>query len=308
MFPKHHENVQIPLIPLIGLGSWMFGRKTGLMLILPVLGYSYFLTSIIYPDMNVYYEAKGGGIIIMAITATLIGNIRTNYYNLKRVNKDLDHRIEKRKAELGKLTIKLINDAETTRIAHGQILHDEIGQQLTGIQLYCSSLAEQLDSEKSPSASIAVSMEATAKLAHDIIRKTARMLFPIRIHETGLIPAVTELVWCINDIKHIDLTLQIDGAFRDISAELSLALYRICHESIMCAASALNAGTIRLGLDETVNSFKINLQHNGTPWIQLDDNTEQRLILYRLEIAEGMVYSNQTVSGFENVIFEIPKG
>ena len=178
MFPTLHESVEIPLIPLIGLASWCFGRKTGLILILPAMVYSYVLSNILYVDMSIYYETKGGGVIIMLVTAILIGNLRSSHDDLKTANRNLDRRVEERNAELSSLTAKLINDAESTRIIHAQILHDGIGQELTGIQLYCTSLAEQLVLERNPSASLAFSMRAKAEKVHDIIRKTARMLFP----------------------------------------------------------------------------------------------------------------------------------
>jgi signal transduction histidine kinase len=307
MFPSLGVNVLIILIPLVGFGSWIFGRRFGLLIIIPILVYCYFLLGPIYGDRLDYYQAKGGGIIIMTVAAILIGTIRHSYDMLKTAHRDLDHRVAQRNAELSNLTAKLLDEAESTRVIHGQMLHDGIGQQLTGIQLYCTSVAGQLVVEGNPSASLAFSMRASAQAAHDIIRKTARMLFPVRMRETGLIPALSELVACLDEMKHVSIGIDVDGDFRDRHDDLALSLYRICHESAMCAITALHAKTIKLGIKEDDGGYELTVQHDGTSWAQLNDNLEQRLILYRLQSLGGACSSNQSGSGCENIIYRIPK-
>jgi glucose-6-phosphate-specific signal transduction histidine kinase len=307
LFPSWHENTQIHLIPLVGLGSWIFGRKTGFILILVAMVYSFFFVSIIYPEIDLYYEAKGGGVIIMIVTATLVGNIRINYDAIKTANINLDLRVTERNTELSNLTVKLITDVETTRIRHGQMLHDGIGQQLTGIQLYCTSLAEQLVAESNYRASLAFSMRASAEKAHNIIRKTARMLFPVRMNETGLIPAINELVSCLEEMKHLSIDVAVQGDYDDIPEKLAIGLYRICHETAMCAATGLEASTIHLGIHSKDVGYMVNVRHNGTRWSLLKDNMEQRLILYRLHTLGGSFSLEQSIGNTETIIYRIPK-
>ena len=266
----------------------------------------YVISSFIYGDICIFYEDRFSGPLLGICIVLLVGSLRNSYDALKIANSNLDHRVAERNAALSNLTVKLIEDAESTRISHGQMLHDGIGQQLTGIQLYCTSLAEQLVFERNPSASLAFSMRARAEMAHGIIRKTARLLFPVRMHETGLIPALNELSSCFDEIKHVSFALELDGDFSDIPDELALALYRIFHESAMCAATALSASTIQLSINEDAAGYEVTLQHNGASWLQLHDNIEQQLILYRLQSLGGTLSVNQPVSGFETIIYRIP--
>ena len=306
VFP-YSKSFLIPIFLFIAVGAWSYGRSIGLLTTLVALICLYFITSVIHGNINTYYENRLSGPLLGITIVILVANLRTSYEALKTANINLDRRVEERNTELRNLTAKLLNGAESTRIHHGQILHDGIGQQLTGIQLFCTSLAEQLVEERNPNASIAHSMRTKAKTAHDIIRKTARMLFPVRMHETGLIPAINELISCFDEMEHISVMLEMNGDFLEIPDALALGLYRICHESVMCAATALNASAIHLGLNEDATGYQMTMQHNGESCSQLNENMEQRLILYRLQSIGGTVLIDHSANGFENIMYQIPK-
>lgn len=305
-FPSN-ESVLILIFLLVALGAWCFGRSIGLVAALVALISLYFITSVIYGDISPYYENRLSGPLLGITIVLLVGNLRSSYDALKAVNADLDQRVEKRNTELKNLTTQLLNDAEATRLRHGQTLHDGIGQQLTGIQLYCTSMEEQLQADTSPILSIFHTMRERAKEAHTMIRKTARMLFPARINETGLIPAIQELVSCLNEMEHVSIVLEVDGDFREIPHEPALGLYRLCHESAMSAATVLNARLIRLSIHEDATVYEVTLQHNGAPWSQLNETMEQKLMLYRLQALRGTFSSYRPVSGLENIIYRTPK-
>jgi glucose-6-phosphate-specific signal transduction histidine kinase len=266
----------------------------------------YIITSVIYGNICNYYEDRLSGTFLGVLIILFIGRLRNSYEDLKNTNENLDDRIEERNTELRNLTVKLINDVEATRIRHGQMLHDGIGQQLTGIQLYCTSLAEQLVAESNYRASLAFSIRAKAEKAHNIIRKTARMLFPVRMNETGLIPAINELVSCLEEMKHLSIDVAVQGDYDHIPEKLAIGLYRICHESAMCAATDLEASTIHLGIHSEDLGYMVNVRHNGTRWSLLKDNMEQRLILYRLHTLGGLFSAEQSIGNTETIIYRIP--
>lgn len=302
-FDRWNTQVLIPIFPLIGIGAWLYGRTTGYVLVLIAAIFHFVIASFLHGHDYSYYEDRLTGALLGICIAYLVGRLRKSYDDLKETNVKLDHRIEERSTELNHLTVKLINDAEATRIRHGQVLHDGIGQQLTGIQLYCTSLAEQLVEESNPIASLAFSMRASAEKAHNIIRKTARMLFPVRMQETGLMSAVNELVSCLSEMKNLSIDAELQGDFDDIPDNLGIALYRICHESALCAVTELNASAIQLDLSEGNAGYQVALLQNGTSWSKLQDTIEQRLILYRLQSLGGMV----TIDSPNKIIYRIPK-
>ena len=303
MFARWNTQVLIPVFPLLAIGAWLYGRTIGLLLAMLSAIYHGIVSSVIYSDIYIYYEDRMTGALLGISIVYLLGRLRESFNDLKDTNAKLDHRIAERNTELNHLTVKLINDAEATRIRHGQTLHDGIGQELTGIQLYCTSLAEQLIAENNPLASLAFSMRSRAEKAHNLVRKTARMLFPVRIQETGLIPAINEMVSCLTEIKHLSIVSKIRGDFEDIPEDQALALYRICHESAMCAVTELDATKLHLDLCENEADYQLSLRQDGSSWSMLKDTIEQRLILYRLRSLEGMV----SIDGHKSIIYRIPK-
>jgi len=303
MFARMNASVLIPIFPLLAMGAWLYGRTIGFVLILLSVNYQCLLSSVVYGDYYDFFEGRFSGTFLAISVVFLAGRLRTSYNDLKNTNVKLDRRVEERSTELNHLTVKLIHDAEVTRIRHGQVLHDGIGQQLTGIQLYCTSLAEQLVAESNPIASLAFSMRTSAEQAHNIIRKTARMLFPVRMQETGLIPAINELVSCLREMQHLSIDMDVEGDFENIPDNMALALYRICHESAMCAVTELNASAIQLDLSEGNAGYQVALLQNGTSWSMVQDTIEQRLILYRLQSLHGMV----TIDSHKTIIYQVPK-
>lgn len=306
MTPYWTDAVLLPVFLLLALGAWLYGRTIGYLLLLLGMIHTCLITTVIHGDLVTYYENRFSGSFLGIAVAFLVGNLRSSYDTLKSANANLDRRVAERNAELNDLTVKLIHDVEATRIHHGQTLHDGIGQLLTGIQLYCTSLAEQLAFERSPTASLAYSMRTRAEQAHTIIRKTARMLFPVQMQETGLIPAINELASCFNQMEHLSIEIAVQGDFDHIPENLAIALYRICHESAICAATGLGASTIHLVIYSKDAGYRVTVRHNGTPWLLLKDSMEQRLILYRLHTCRGLLSVPQSTGNTETIIYRIP--
>jgi signal transduction histidine kinase len=306
MYPHWTTQVMIPVLPLLALGSWLFGRKTALILAIPSLIYHYLISSVIYGDVCIYYEDRLSGTFIGVTLILLVGRLRDSSDRLKLTYARLDQRVAQRNAELDHLTMKLIRDVETIRIRHGQILHDGIGQHLTGIQLYCSSLEDQVKETIPPLASLVSSMRTKAEKAHRTIRKTARLLFPVRMNETGLLPAIKELASCLNEMERLSVDVTIQGDYGHTPDSLSLAVYRICHESAICAATGLEADVIRMTIDSQNAGYMVTVQHNGTPWSLLKNNMEQRLILYRLSSLGGSCSVRQSIDQAESITYRIP--
>ncbi len=306
MTPYWTDAVLLPVFLLLALGAWLYGRTIGYLFVLLGMIHTCLITTVIHGDLITYYENRFSGSFLGIAVAFLVGNLRSSYNALTSANHDLDHRVAECNSELNDLTFKLIDDVEVTRIRHAQTLHDGIGQQLTGIQLYCASLEEQLVDNSNPTASLAYSIRTRAEEAHGIIRKTARMLFPVRMQETGLIPAINELASCFNEMEHLSIDVAIQGDFGHISEKLALALYRICHESVMCAATGLGASTIHLVIYSIDAGDRMTVRHNGTPWLLLKDSMEQRLIQYRLHTLGGQLSVPQSIGNTETIIYRIP--
>ncbi|WP_168433608.1 sensor histidine kinase [Pontiella sulfatireligans] len=239
------------------------------------------------------------------IAITLIaGKLHNNLHAIKVANLKLDELVAVRNAELNALASKLIENSEQTRVALGQELHDGIGQHLTGIQLFCSALAERLHEEQNPNASLADSLIDRVGATHNQIRRIARMLFPVQIERVGFIPVLNELTSCFQDMEHIAFSVREQGHLPELPGKTALQLYRICQETAIYALDHLNANRIDVRVFETPQAYNLEFEHNGS---QLDEqhNTFQ-LTEYRLQQISGTSEKWHSRHGLEKIVYAIP--
>ncbi len=306
MFPFWRIDVLIPIIGLVGIGCWIYGRTTALSHLLLSLGYHFFI-SIYYFDIYDYYRSAPLGVFVCIIVIYLTGFFRANLDAIKATNEQLDRTVAERNAELDRLTRQLLERSEHHRVVRGQELHDEIGQQLTGIRLFCSAMAEQLSAEKNTNASLAYSLKNRAGVAHNLVRRAARALFPLRIRETGLQPALEELAACFNELYKTDFTVAVSGTLHSIPHETALQLYRICQETALAVVD--RSPDVRIRIQAAVNNgwSTVSLRHDGPPLGSGIGGAETaQLINYRLRQIHGTVETAMDDFSSETLAYTVP--
>lgn len=310
LFPRWNTNVMIPMIALLAVGGWIYGRTKGLVLIIPATVYHYLLLSEIYADIALYYQSRLLGSLLAILAVLLTGTLKKYLTGIKETNEKLDRAVAQRNQELAAQTRKLTEQAETIRINHGQELHDGIGQQLTGIQLYCTSLAEQLGAERNASASLAHSLSHRAGLTHNLVRRAARSLFPVQIAKIGLLPALDELVAFLREMKDIEITLESHGNVESLTPTTAHQLYRICQEYALHALKHAHARRIDIKLIRADSMLRLAIGHDGIPMEdQTTPSTESRLIKYRMKQLQGTLKPEKVppYSEYLNIVTPIHK-
>jgi glucose-6-phosphate-specific signal transduction histidine kinase len=306
MFPKLNSNVVIPSIPLLAIGAWLFGTTRGLILTF-LFGCIYFVLNQVYGADYLYFTDRITGLMLSITMVYLFGYLRISSKGIRSLNRELDNRVHEREAELEALTKQLISTAETRRMAQGQELHDGMGQQLTGIQLLSSSLAQQLKTENHHLYASISSFSNTCSKVHNHIRKIARTLFPIRIAQVGLAAALDELAGCLTEIRPARII------FNDLSMPFvlpekeCLQLYRICQESCIHLIDSCKADLLEISTSPSRNSYSVRIIHNGlAPW---NNHTSALtgLIQYRLKQAGGTQTISITIDNRKSITFNIPK-
>lgn len=306
MMPLWGESVVILIIPLLAIGGWLFGTNLGLRLIILEIIYHYILFSEVHADIFIYYQSKFVGILISIAIVQLTGNLRKNLGAIKETGLKLDRLVAERNRDLDALASKLIIDSEQMRISRGQALHDGIGQHMTGIQLFGSSLADQLAEENNlNSASASLLVELGSK-THNQIRHIARVLFPVQIAQVGLVPALQELASCFGDLEQVNFSITEVGCLPDLSENTALQLYRICQESANHAIYQLKATKIEVEIATTKNLCTVKFGHNGLPRHAEEKNNTLQLIDYRLQQISGCSKIDSSCLGFEKNIYTIP--
>ena len=287
LFPVLNTSVVILSIPLIGLGGWIFGSSGGLLIVLFSLLYHCVLYSFVFADIVDYYQGKLLGTLIYILTTMLTGHLKQTFEKLKQLHLSLEQTVRDRNAELHQLTGKLITNAEHRRNTLGQHLHDGIGQYVTGLLLYSNSLEHRLKEDEKPLGELASTLARQAKNTNSLIRKFSRTLFPIKLVETGLGPALNELASSFEDIYKLNLELRIDD-LNQIPEAISLQLYRICQEVILNAFTHEQTDQVMIQLKTSAHKYLLLIEYNSqSQQSTLTTSVAGKLLDYRLGLING---------------------
>lgn len=306
-FPRFNISACIPTFPLMALGAWLFGTQKGLFIILFSIIYHFILLSLVHADIFNWHQTKATSPVIAIVIVYLFGSLKNNLDQIKETYEELDRLVQDRAVELANLTAKLLDDNECARIRRGEELHDGMGQQLTGIRLLSSSLHKQFLDEGYAAASFTDTLRNHTMKAHNQIRRVSRMLFPIRIGQVGLIPALNELAASLMEIKPIKFTVEELEELPPLPAMTSLQLYRICQETSIHAIDKLGASHVVIRIGQTRSDYLLGIEHDGVQPFANDEKGPFELIQYRLrQICGGM---NLTIStgGQRLTTYHVPK-
>lgn len=287
LFPVWNTSVVILSIPLIGLGGWLFGSAGGLIVVLLSLIYHSLLYNVIYIDIVDYYQGKLSGSLICIFAAMLTGHLKQTFEKLKQLHEKLDQTVCDRNNELDLLAEQLMKNAEHQRNTLGQNLHDGIGQYVTGLLLYTSSLEYRLRDDENALRKLALALATKSQDTNNLIRKFSRTLFPVKLAETGLGPALDELASSFQDIYKLRLDLHIDD-LNQVPEEISLQLYRICQEVIAYAFTHEHTSHVMIQLKTRPHDYFLLIEYNSlSPQPTLKTRVEGKLLDYRARLIQS---------------------
>ncbi len=178
-----------------------------------------------------------------------------------------------------------ISAQEQRRI--GQELHDDVGQQLTGLSLLAQTLQDTLAKTDWPEAKLASRLSETLKQAGSSVRLLSRGLNPVEVDAQGLMSALNELTSRHNQIHGISCTFECPQPVQLSENQIATHLYRIAQEAISNAVRHGEASHIHVSLvvegeqlQMTVHDDGIGFQPNktGTTGVGL------RTMRYRAEL------------------------
>lgn len=181
---------------------------------------------------------------------------------LKTENHRLEAKVSRRTQELSNLASHLTNAREQERQHIARELHDQMGSSLTAAKMDASWLRRTLGTRVGDDIqerllrlieSIGSTINLTRRLVDD--------LQPPLLKGLGLEEALRALV----EQFQIDVPVQMDLPKRPIalSAEQSLALFRIAQESLTNVRKYAKATHVKLGLFEEEDKVVLSIQDNG---------------------------------------------
>ncbi|HVV00367.1 MAG TPA: PAS domain-containing sensor histidine kinase, partial [Verrucomicrobiae bacterium] len=154
-----------------------------------------------------------------------------------------------------------ISNREQLRIGHD--LHDGVCQQLAGIAYRAAILGDHLEARGEPEFKEAEQISALINDANSQARSVARGLFPVRLQESGLAPALEELAESVS--SRYKVQCRFEGAPREfvVENEVALHLYFIAQEAVMNAVKHARPGCITISIQPAGDRQKLEITDNG---------------------------------------------
>jgi PAS domain S-box-containing protein len=154
-----------------------------------------------------------------------------------------------------------ISDREQSRIGHD--LHDNLGQQLTALELFTQALIADLR-KQAPKllASASEISRQLQKLIRDV-RTTAHMLSPVSLESDGLQNALRELCDGTNVLANVRCQFTCDPHLQIANRTVATQFYRIAQEAVNNGVKHSGAKSIRIDLKDTGEWFELTIGDDG---------------------------------------------
>jgi signal transduction histidine kinase len=165
--------------------------------------------------------------------------------------------------QLRKLSTSLqsVREQERTRISRE--LHDELGQQLTGLKLSLSWLATRLKEGRATTAGSVDEMRHLLDTAIASVRRISTELRPLVLDDLGFGEAISWQTLEFAKRSALEVTLNLPAAGFVRGDELSTALFRIVQESLTNVARHAHATKVNINLISDGDRLVLTISDNG---------------------------------------------
>ncbi len=155
-----------------------------------------------------------------------------------------------------------ISSREQQRI--GQDLHDDLCQQLTGIELMCQVLEQKLAAKSKSASERAGEIARHVREAITHTRGLARGLSPVEFETNGFMSALQELAANVQKLFHVQCRFECPEPVLIQSNTAATHLYRIVQEAINNAIKHGKASRIVIALQYSGGGVVLSVADNGS--------------------------------------------
>ena len=154
-----------------------------------------------------------------------------------------------------------IREQERTRIARE--LHDDLGQQLTGLKLELAWLSTRVKDGHTPPVDRITEMKQQLDAAIASVRRISTELRPIILDDLGFEEAVKWLVSEFTKRTHIPVSLDLKAEVCVSNTHLATALFRIVQESLTNIARHAEASQVNVILEKDTENLVLTIVDDG---------------------------------------------
>jgi signal transduction histidine kinase len=173
-----------------------------------------------------------------------------------------DRALADAQADSRRLETEIVAISEKERHNIGADLHDGLGQQLTAVELICTSLKEDIAGLRPD---LRERVEQMGRMLREAISQTrvlSRGLVPVRDDPDALRTALAELTERINSLGRIRCRLECPATVAPLEPTVAGHLYRIAQEAVNNAVKHSKTTEIVVRFRDTKEG----------PWLQVTDN------------------------------------
>ena len=181
-----------------------------------------------------------------------------------------------------------IAEAEQRRI--GQDLHDDVGQELTGLAMKAETLCEIVAERQIPERELAADIVAGLDRTRTKVQALSRGLIPVEIDSSGLVDALEQLTARLGDVHHIACVFECRDRLVEIDVRQATQLYHIAQEAITNALKHAHARNIRVTLEALESTIKLEVRDDGIgipDELARPDGMGLRIMSYRAGLIGG---------------------
>jgi PAS domain S-box-containing protein len=174
-----------------------------------------------------------------------------------------EEQLQQSQERLRNLTGRLESIQEEERIKIAREVHDELGQELTGVKLELAFLRDQLATHDQ---SVLTRVESIVKLVDGTmqsVRKIATELRPVVLDQLGLIPAIEWQAHEFQTKTGIQCTLNIYLRTVALPIERSTGVFRIFQEILTNVARHAQASHVNISMQERKGHLLLQVSDNG---------------------------------------------
>ncbi|MCX5796282.1 MAG: PAS domain S-box protein [Elusimicrobia bacterium] len=200
-----------------------------------------------------------------------------------------------------------ISDRERRNIGHD--LHDDLGQQLTGIALLGRALQERLSDQSSPEAGAMAELLRHVDRALVQVRELARGLQSAPARPEGLLEALAGLAAHVRSTAKVSCRLEADRRVLVREPGVADHLYRIAQEAVHNAVRHGRPREITIDLSEDDRGLKLTITDDGTGMLEAPKKGAGMgldIMRHRASIIHGTLTISSHVGGGTAVICRVP--
>ena len=157
----------------------------------------------------------------------------------------------------------LLTIAEEIQRGIAQDLHDDVGQELTGLGLKAETLAEMLGVTATPAGRLAADIAVAAERTRGKVRRFSRNMLPLELERGLLAGALGQLAATTTAGSHIACTFAGSQPPQLFDSRVATHLYRIAQEAVSNAVRHSGASQIHIALDQHQGVTELTITDDG---------------------------------------------